>query len=202
MKYVKVIRVINSNTYPTPLNSMEQEKFYIMLRMLELMTANKTLSTEVLIERLGITRRTFYRYLSIFKRLGFIVEKENHYLGFSQESDFYRSICDKVCFTNDEAITINKLLNAVYDNSSQIRHLRAKLSHLYDFNVLAEHGVDIRIASNLSVLFDAIQRERMVVLRNYTSPHSNIVSDRVVEPYLFLFDNSEVRCYELASGQN
>jgi predicted DNA-binding transcriptional regulator YafY len=28
------------------------------------------------------------------------------------------------------------------------------------------------------------------------------MSDRIVEPYLFLSDNTEVRCYEVASGMN
>ena len=99
-------------------------------------------------------------------------------------------------------MTINQVLNSVYDNSPQVRHLREKLSSLYDYKVLCKHGVDEHIAQNLAALFDAVKTERMVVLRDYASPNSAQTSDRIVEPYLFVSENSEVRCYEIKTGQN
>lgn len=36
----------------------------------------------------------------------------------------------------------------------------------------------------------------------YSSPHSKSVSDRVVEPFLLMNNNNDVRCYELSSGMN
>lgn len=99
-------------------------------------------------------------------------------------------------------MTINQVLNSVYDNSPQVRHLREKLSSLYDYKVLCKHGVDEHIAQNLAALFEAVKTERMVVLRDYASPNSAQTSDRIVEPYLFVSENSEVRCYEIKTGQN
>lgn len=55
-------------------------------------------------------------------------------------------ITDRIHFSDDEAIAINQVLNAVVDNSPQVRHLREKLSSLYDFNVMAKHGVDDQVA--------------------------------------------------------
>ena len=118
------------------------------------------------------------------------------------EKSFFKQITSYIHFTEDEAMTINQVLNSVYDNSPQVRHLREKLSSLYDYKVLSKHGVDEHIAQNLAALFDAVKTERMVVLRDYASPNSAQTSDRIVEPYLFVSENSEVRCYEIKTGQN
>ena len=40
------------------------------------------------------------------------------------------------------------------------------------------------------------------MLKDYSSPNSDRTDNRLVEPYLFLAENSEVRCYEINSGMN
>lgn len=181
---------------------MELEKFDRQLRLMLLLTQNRTMSVENISEQLKMSKRSIYRYIDAFKQMGFIVEKEGTCYRIDHRSSFFEEITQHIHFSDDEAITINQVLNAVYDNSPQVRHLRAKLSSLYNFKVLAKHGVDSHIARNLSTLFTAVQLERMVMLCGYSSPHSGGVSDRIVEPYLFLSENSEVRCYEVATGMN
>ena len=181
---------------------MELEKFDRQLRLMLLLTHNHTMTVEDISEQLKMSKRSIYRYIDAFKQMGFIVEKVGSCYRIDHRSSFFSEITERIHFTDDEAITINQVLNAVYDNSPQVRHLRAKLSSLYNFNVLAKHGVDSHIAHNLSALFTAVQLERMVILCGYTSPNSGKVSDRLVEPYLFLSENSEVRCFELSSGMN
>ncbi len=181
---------------------MELEKFERQLRLMELLTQNHRLTVEEIGCELGMNRRTVYRYIDAFKQMGFIVRKEGACYRIDYESPFFKNITERIHFSADEAMTINQVLNSVLDNSPQMRHLREKLASLYDYKVLARYGVDDHVAHNLSQLYTAIQTERVVVLREYTSPNSQKVSDRYVEPYLFLSENSEVRCYEIASGQN
>lgn len=181
---------------------MELEKFDRQLRLLLLLTQNASLSVESVSKELGMSRRSIYRYIDAFRQMGFDVIKNGTRYRISPSSPFFRNITDKIHFSEDEAITINQVLNSVCDNSQQVRHLRQKLQDLYDFNVLARHGVDDRMARNLNRLFEAIQQERIVVLRNYNSPHSGQISDRIVEPYQFVAENSEVRCFEISSKQN
>ena len=181
---------------------MELEKFDRQLRLMLLLAHNRALSVDEISEHLQMSKRSIYRYLESFKDMGFWVEKEGTCYRLDHRSPFFKEITSRVHFTDDEAMTISQVLNAVHDNSSQMRHLRAKLSSLYDFKVLARHGVDDHIARNLSTLFTAVQLERVVKLCGYMSPHSGQISDRIVEPYLFLSDNSEVRCYEVSTGMN
>ena len=181
---------------------MDKERFDRQLRLLVLLTQDRDTDIDSLSRELQMSRRSIYRYIETFRELGFVVEKRGNRYRVSPSSPFFRRITERIHFTEDEALTINQVLNAVYDRSPQVRHLRQKLSSLYDFDVLARHGVDEHIARNLASLYDAVKLERVAVLRGYVSPSSGKVSDRMVEPYMFLSENSEVRYYELATGMN
>ena len=181
---------------------MELDKFDRQLRLLLMLTQHRNLTVDDVSRQLSMSRRSIYRYIDSYKQMGFIVVKEGPRYHIDPESPFFKQITSLIHFTEDEAMTINQVLNSVYDNSPQVRHLREKLSSLYDYKELCKHGVDEHIAQNLAALFDAVKTERMVVLRDYASPNSAQTSDRIVEPYLFVSENSEVRCYEIKTGQN
>ena len=68
--------------------------------------------------------------------------------------------------------------------------------------MLEEPEADRRTARNLSQLYEAVKLHRVAVLKNYHSLHGGSVADRTVEPFAFLNSNDDVRCYELASGEN
>jgi len=181
---------------------MELEKFARQLRLMVLLTQNRSLTIDEVGQKLNMSRRSIYRYLDAFKHMGFIVKKEGTRYRIDHTSPFFKEITEGITFTEDEALTISEVLNSVYNNSVQVRLLREKLSRLYATDVLAKHGVDNHIAQNISTLFRAVREERVVVLHNYVSPSSGKVGNRIVEPYLFLNENSEVRCFELSSGKN
>lgn len=52
---------------------MELEKLGRQLRLMVLLTQNRTLSVEEIGQRLGMSRRSIYRYVDAFKNLGFII---------------------------------------------------------------------------------------------------------------------------------
>ena len=181
---------------------MESDRLGRQLHLILLLAKNTRLSVEDLSMQTGLGKRTIYRYLDLLRDLGFIVVKEGTRYHLSPKSPFFRNLVSGMEFSEDEVLTLSQVLNSVYTSSPQVRHLREKLSMLYDPKVLARHGVDNHVARNIGLLFEAIREERVVILKKYSSPSTGTVSDRVVEPYLFLSENSEVRCYELASGMN
>lgn len=181
---------------------MELEKLGRQLQLMLLLTQNTAYSVEEIGKALGMSRRTIYRYLDVFKNLGFIVKKSGTRYRLDYTSPFFKRLSSGVSFTEEEAMTISQILNSVYDNSPQIRALRKKLMRIYEPEMLAKHGVSEQYATNISTLFDCIREERVCILKGYDSPSSGKKTDRIVEPYLFLNENSEVRCYEIASQMN
>ena len=181
---------------------MELEKLGRQLRLMIMLTQNRQLTIDEVSKRLGMSRRSIYRYLDAFKAMGFVVRKEGTRYRIDRSSPFLQEIATGIQFSEDEAQTISMVLNSVYSHSPQVRHLREKLSNLYDSAVLAKHGASSHVAHCISEIFRAIKEERVVLLKNYTSPSSGQTGDRIVEPYLFVNENSEVRCFELSSGMN
>lgn len=182
---------------------MELGKFERQLRLMVLLTQNRTYSIEQLCEKLDMSRRTVYRYIELFRDLGFeVVKQGGNVYRLDKSSPFFREISSMVHFTDDEAITLRYVLDTLADTNIQARTLRRKMERLYDFGIVNETEADRRLADNLQALYDAIRERRQVVLRGYSSSNSRQSGDRVVEPYLFLSNNNEVRCYEPASRMN
>lgn len=181
---------------------MELDKLGRQLQFMLLLTQNCTLSVDDIGRKLQMSKRTIYRYLDAFSQQGFIVEKTGTKYRLDYRSPYFRKLVQGMQFSEDEALTLYQVLNSVYDNSLQVRNLRNKLAHIYNPEVLAKHYSDERYAENIRTLYECIREQRLAILHNYESPSSGTVADRIVEPYMFLNENSEVRCYEISSGQN
>ena len=170
---------------------MELDKFARQLRLMELLTHNYQYSIEEVSEKLKMSKRSIYRYIDAFKSMGFVVRKSGSKYRLDHSSPFFQNITKDITFTEDEGLTLCEVLNSVYNNSVQIRYLREKLGRLYSTDVLAKHGVDNQVAQNISTIYQCIREERVALLKNYDSPSSGKVSDRVVEPYMFFNENAE-----------
>ena len=83
-----------------------------------------------------------------------------------------------------------------------VRGLKSKLDKFYDFDILGNVNTREYVSHNISVLYEAIKYKQLAIIKGYSSPHSKTKSDRTVEPFMFMNNNNEVRCYELASGVN
>ena len=181
---------------------MSLEMIERLLKMLSMLTNQGSFTVEELTERLSIGRRMVYRYIEWFDAMGFDVVKQGKRYSISPQSPYIREFIQGIRFSEDEALTMLHVLNSVNNRAPEVRHLREKLSTLYDKNILSHHSVDEHVASNLAVLYEAVKSEQLVCLKGYCSPSSGCVSDRIVEPFLFLAGNTEVRCYEVATQMN
>lgn len=181
---------------------MRHDKLERELDLLLLLTENRHYDVEALCRRLAISRRMFYYYLESFRDWGFIVEKSGRCYSIDRESPYLKRLFETINFTEEEALTMLSILNKVGEENALAQRIRYKLNRFYDFHILDNPALRERVAHCVSVLYDAIKRKRVVKLVGYASPHSDTVSDRVVEPFLLLNDNNDVRCYELSSGEN
>ena len=76
------------------------------------------------------------------------------------------------------------------------------LQNYYNSFEKSELGRIYAINRHTEVLKEAMNRKCMCMLRNYSSPHSKTVSDRIVEPFLFMNNGLDIRCHEIKSHTN
>ena len=181
---------------------MRHDKLEKEMNLMLLLTENHRYDVQTLCDKVGISRRMLYYYLESFRDWGFKVEKNGSVYSLDRESPFFKHLFETINFTEEEALTMLSILNKVEDNNAIIARLRQKLDRFYDLNILANPQVREQASHNVSVLYDAIKRRRLVKIEGYSSPHSKSEADRVVEPFLMMNNNNDVRCYELSSKMN
>lgn len=182
---------------------MEQPKIERVLRLMKMMTGNNNYTVEDMAERLGISYRSVYRYIDTFKEAGFVVQrKEGGIYKLGRESRYFKEISQLIHFTDEEAHIVNQLIEGL-DNTNMLKqNLRKKLSAVYNCTSLAESVVEGKNAINVNRVIEAINNQKQVILREYASSHTGVVSDRLVEPFGFTTNYVQIWCYEPESGLN
>lgn len=159
-------------------------------------------TAENLCSEFEISRRTLYYMLETLRSSGFIIFKSNGCYHIDRRSPFVNSVVKTVQFTDNELLTVWNLLGMVGTGNDTVNSLRRKLDSVYDFSTIVNTPEARQRANKVKKLTQAIDRKRVVKLIDYSSPHSHSVRDRIVEPYLMMNNNRDVRCNELSTGMN
>ena len=182
---------------------MRHDKLEKQLYLLQLLTENRSYTLDKLCDKLDLSLRNLYYYLDFFRDSGFHLYKHGDYYCIDRDSPFFTRLFDRITFTEEEAITMRRLLDKVDKQSAIVQHLKNKLDKFYDFHILDSSAeLDEHNARIVGLIYDAIKYRRQLLLRNYSSPHSNSRRDRLVEPFLLMNGNHEVRCFETTSRMN
>lgn len=181
---------------------MRFDKLKKQLELLILLSDGRNYTIEELCERMELSRRNFYYLLDFIKHAGFIVFKNQGCYHIDHRSPFFTQLLQMIQFTDRDVKTIHSVLTMAGNDSEMVNQLRQKLENAYSLSVSADSPVRRQMDSNLKMLRKAMNEKKTVRLVGYSSPHSHTVKDRIVEPFLLLHDNQDVRCHELVSGAN
>ncbi len=164
---------------------MDQPKIERMLRLMKMLTANTLYTVDDVAERLGMSRRTVYRYIDTFREAGFVIKKSGNRIRLDKESPHFKDISQLVHFTEEEAAILKRAIESIDDTNLLKQNLKRKLYSVYDNKILADIVVRGDNATTVRRLIEAIEQSRQVVLRDYRSAHGGAVRDRRVEPFAF-----------------
>ena len=168
---------------------------------MKLLTANTTYNVDQIADRLGMSRRTVYRYIDTFREAGFVIKKSGDCIRLDKESPHFKDISQLVHFTEEEAVILKNAIESIDDTNLLKQNLKRKLYSVYDNRTLADTVVKGKNAPNVHALLEAIGDGRQAVLHDYVSSNSGVVSDRRVEPFAFTTNYVQVWCYEHGSGK-
>lgn len=179
---------------------MRLDKFGNELDLLLLLTDNNNYTAQQLADQLHVSRRNLYYYLEYFRRSGFQVVKTGAYYRIDPSSRFFKRLHSNIALTVDEARYLRRLLENSHQKDMMTTLLKTKLDRYYGLEGSFSPTALKRIHQHIRALKEAIASKNVVVLKGYSSPHSRTVSDRMVEPFLLMNDDMDVRCYEIQSG--
>lgn len=185
------------------IQDMDQPKIERLLRLMQYLTGNVNYSFEVISKRLGISRRTFFRYLDTFKSAGFVVTRIDE--GIYRMANMRRGETDIskiVYFSEEEAYLVSNLIDRLDNTNTMKQGLKRKLAAVYDSTNLANYIDNKENAASINTLACAIRQGRQVILHQYASAHSETTRDYHVEPFKFNTNYIDVWAYDLADRKN
>lgn len=182
---------------------MENKQLSRILNLIVYLTASGRHTAQQYADMLGVTRRNVYNYLHMLADYGFNVRREGNYYSLDTRSQFFKRLDENIPLSDTEAEYLCAMLADADKTDYMAVRLHTKLARHFGLDDIATNpSLSQRVNTNKATLRHAIKEERIVKICNYSSPHSNTVKDRYVEPYMFLNNGRDVRCHEIATHTN
>lgn len=165
------------------------------LRLLMLLSYNKSYSREEIAEKFEISERSVYRHLNQIENSGFVLDRSNGRYKLLQD-ERSASLQKLLHFSEEEAYILYKSLSNLKASDTFLKSLIKKLHTLYDFQALKQVQLQDNI-EKVKLLSQAITSQKQVILKQYQSSNSQSISDRLVEAFEFMEDYKAIWCLDL-----
>lgn len=181
---------------------MDQPKIERLLRVMQLLINNRMYTIDDIADKLDTSSRTVYRYIDSFRSSGFVIDENDGYYSLNKSSKQLRSLSDLIYFTEEEAFILKKAIESIDASSPIMEALKGKLYSVYNFRRLAEISVHKKQLNIVNALAEAFEEQKCVILKEYRSSNTGVVTDREVEPFAFGLNMIDIVCYEPESRLN
>lgn len=183
-------------------NNDNTKSFFRWLDVIRAISGDKILSAPDIAKILGTSLRNAYYVVKALSAYGFFVNHNRLGYNLDATSPFFKDINDSVGLNVDHAFYLYRMLIGKDVDNPMAAGIRLKLKRFYHFDVLGGNKKNYGPYTNYMLLQSAMKDHKCVVLHNYASSNSLTVRDRLVEPFMFLGEDTDVRAYEVESGRN
>jgi len=181
---------------------MDQPKLERLLRLMQILTANNSMSVIQISEKLHMSVRTIYRYIDTFREAGFVIKKDDNFIRLDKSSSYFKDISQLIHFTEEESYILKCAIESIDENNLMKQNLKKKLYTVYDYKILSETIISRKNGQNVEALVYAIQNKKQVVFRKYSSAHGKDIRDRIVEPFEFTTNYVQIWCFCAEENMN
>lgn len=183
-------------------NNDNTKSFFRWLDVIRAISGDKILSAPDIAKILGTSLRNAYYVVKALSAYGFFVNHNKLGYNLDAASPFFRDINESVSLNVDQAFFLYRMLIGKDMDNPMAAKIMLKFKRFYHFDVLGGSEKNYGPYTNYLLLQKAIKDCKCVVLHNYASSNSLTVRDRLVEPFMFLGEDTDVRAYEVESGRN
>ena len=178
------------------------KSFFRWLDVIRAISGDNILSAPDIAEILGTSLRNAYYVIKALSAYGFFVNHNKLGYNLDAASPFFRDINESVSLNVDQAFFLYRMLIGKDIDNPMAAKIMLKFKRFYHFDGIGGNVKNYGPYTNYLLLQRAMKDRRCVVLHNYASSNSLTVRDRLVEPFMFLGEDTDVRAYEIDSGIN
>ena len=155
-----------------------------------------TYTIKRLAERYEVDESTIRRDFEAFKAAGFDIEPDERFrYGLSAEKK-YESLKSLLVFTPKEEETLTDALRNLQSQGKSVEKLQNKLSRIYDVSKM-HNTFDKNFLTKMDKLEKAKTEKKVVLLKDYPSTNSNVVSTRTIEAFHISAEEDIVHAFDL-----
>ena len=180
---------------------MDHGRIVRLLRLMGLLSSNVDYTTEELMDRLEISRRSIFRYLESFKIAGFTMKKKGPNVHKLLSNACHKiELSQLIHLSDEEAYLLHNLMGALSSDCQVVMNLEHKLAALFDATSVTEIIGNRVKGENIMRLRQAVDEKKQVTLVDYESGNTMSISDRLVEPIKFSTNYADIYAYEVSTG--
>lgn len=181
---------------------MEQPKIERMLHFITFLSEKQGHTVDEIAKRLDISRRSAYRYIDTFKDARFVIDYENGRYRLATNKGCMKELANTIWFTDEEAYIIKRLIDELDNTNGMKAGLMSKLAAISDMTNLGDYTCNKTYSLNISRLAKAMKEHKKVMLKKYSSAHSNDTRDHIVEPFEFTSNSIDVWAFDTEDNKN
>lgn len=190
-------------TFVTPFEQffiMEQRAIQNIMTLINLLSSSRSYNIDEITEKLDgseshVSKRTTYRYLDSLKTAGFVVNCVNGYYKMAEDAEPNKKVARLLSFSSEEVEYINYIVDSIEESNEFKQVLKRKVRQVLNLSS--------SILSNVKAetIKMAIKDKKCVMLKGYRSSTSS-PSDRIVEPFDIVDNDSKIWCLDLKDNTN
>ncbi|MCB0649928.1 MAG: WYL domain-containing protein [Saprospiraceae bacterium] len=136
-----------------------------------------------LADQFGVNPDTIRNGFRDLKNAGFSLRTdERHRYGFVIDKPL-KQLKDLLHFSKEDQALLHLAIDQIAQHTERAANLKKKLASLYDYQRLGYAYLRKPHLTKLDLLLQGQKEKKVVILRDYSSSNSNIISDRFVEPF-------------------
>ncbi len=131
----------------------------------------------------GVDPDTIKNDFKTFNNAGFVVRYDDKFRYGFAENKPYKQLKDLLHFSEEDQLLLMQAIDQIAPHTKRGKKLKSKLASLYDYKRLGYSYLRKPYLSKVDKLMQAKKEKRQVILQDYRSSNSNVVSNRLVEPF-------------------
>jgi predicted DNA-binding transcriptional regulator YafY len=165
---------------------MEKEygtKLRLLRVMLAVLERPYGYTKKQLASRYNYTEDTIKNDFRVFSDAGLVWQQDNKYRYAFAEEKPLRQLKDLLHFSEEDQLLLMQAIDQIAPNTKRSDILKRKLASLYDYHRLGYAYLRRPYLSKIDALEEARKENKRAILQDYHSTNSNIVNDRLIEPF-------------------
>jgi len=183
-------------------------KLRILLIQRDILNSRYGITRKQLIEKYDVDYSTIKRDFETLEDAGYFLDKDSLHRYKFRKGIEHKQLKDLLHFSEEEQILLHEAIDYISPQTNRAKILKKKLASLYDFRKLGLKYLSLPYMQKINELQKAIGSKTAVILENYQSSNSNIITNRHVEPfhidtsedilYAFDLDKKELRNFKIS----